>query len=270
MENSLFDFTAEQENLEFQNENLEFQNSQNSQNEIVGSSPTMTQAMEFQSSQNLEFQNENLEFQNSQKPLLSSKIIISRDFESVKNELVNKNARVFEYQNMLVENAKAVIAEAYVAEYEQKNIIIFAQKIMSDAQNALLKILEEPPKNIVFTIVVPSKNTLLPTICSRLIIENKKEPKIKIEHGLDLLRLDLKSVLEFSKKQVELKKFDKVDAIFLTKLVNSIVCDALRLGIKFSPAELDYLRKLSSITALNTPPEAIFTPLLLLIMKKTS
>ena len=61
---------------------------------------------------------------------MQNKIIISSDFESIKDEFASKNVRIFEYENMLLEDAKDVIAEAYIAEYEQKNIVIDGYVIM--------------------------------------------------------------------------------------------------------------------------------------------
>lgn len=44
----------------------------------------------------------------------------------------------------------------------------FAPGMTTDAQNALLKVLEEPPAGAVFFLVVPSPHTLLPTLRSRM------------------------------------------------------------------------------------------------------
>ena len=200
---------------------------------------------------------------------MQNKIIISSDFESIKDEFASKNVRIFEYENMLLEDAKDVIAEAYIAEYEQKNIVIMAKKLGAEVQNSLLKILEEPPKNIVFTLIVPSKNTLLPTVRSRLMLEVKSRAKGRCEHGLDLWRIDLKSLSEFVKTQKELKENGKLSALELSKLVSDIICDALDSGFVFSADELEYFKKLSYISALNTAPEYVLTPLLLLLMKKS-
>ena len=200
---------------------------------------------------------------------MQNKIIISSDFESIKDEFDGKNVRIFEYENMLLEDAKGVIAEAYIAEYEQKNIVIMAKKLGAEVQNSLLKILEEPPKNIVFTLIVPSKNTLLPTVRSRLMLEVRSRAKGRCEHGLDLWRIDLKSLGEFVKTQKELKENGKLSALELSKLVSDIICDALDSGFVFSADELEYFKKLSYISALNTAPEYVLTPLLLLLMKKS-
>ena len=176
---------------------------------------------------------------------MQNKIIISSDFESIKAEFAGKNVRIFEYENMLLEDAKDVIAEAYIAEYEQKNIVIMAKKLGAEVQNSLLKILEEPPKNIVFTLIVPSKNTLLPTVRSRLMLEVRSRAKGRCEHGLDLWRIDLKSLGEFVKTQRELKENGKLSALELSKLVGDIICDALDSGFVFSTDELEYFKKLS-------------------------
>ena len=200
---------------------------------------------------------------------MQNKIIISSDFESIKAEFAGKNVRIFEYENMLLEDAKDVIAEAYIAEYEQKNIVIMAKKLGAEVQNSLLKILEEPPKNIVFTLIVPSKNTLLPTVRSRLMLEVRSRAKGRCEHGLDLWRIDLKSLGEFVKTQRELKENGKLSALEFSKLVCDIICDALDSGFVFSTDELEYFKKLSYISALNTAPEYVLTPLLLLLMKKS-
>ena len=165
---------------------------------------------------------------------MQNKIIISSDFESIKDEFASKNVRIFEYENMLLEDTKDVIAEAYIAEYEQKNIVIMAKKLGAEVQNSLLKILEEPPKNIVFTLIVPSKNTLLPTVRSRLMLEVRSRAKGRCEHGLDLWRIDLKSLGEFVKTQRELKENGKLSALELSKLVGDIICDALDSGFVFS------------------------------------
>ena len=58
---------------------------------------------------------------------------------------------------------KAVVIEAY-------------EGITTEAQNALLKVLEEPPINTIIVVSIPKKELLLPTITSRCkIIELKEE-----------------------------------------------------------------------------------------------
>jgi len=48
--------------------------------------------------------------------------------------------------------------------------VIVTQGLTHEAQNALLKLFEEPPKNTVFYLVVPHESILIPTLRSRLIM----------------------------------------------------------------------------------------------------
>lgn len=62
---------------------------------------------------------------------------------------------------------------------KQKAVVIFeAQRLTIAAQNALLKILEEPPGHLDIVLTVPNPKLLLPTVISRcLITEVRKEEK---------------------------------------------------------------------------------------------
>ena len=54
---------------------------------------------------------------------------------------------------------------------KQKGLTIFeAQRLTIAAQNALLKILEEPPAHLVIVLTAPSPRLLLPTVVSRCLI----------------------------------------------------------------------------------------------------
>lgn len=134
-----------------------------------------------------------------------SKIIISEDFLGIKEEMINnfgiKKLRFFMPQNeFLLDDARAVEKESYIAETEEKIIVLMADSYRIEAQNFLLKLLEEPPKNIKFLIVVPSKNLLLPTIKSRLICEKRKVEKEVKKLDLDLKRMDLRMLFDFLQK----------------------------------------------------------------------
>ena len=62
-----------------------------------------------------------------------------------------------------------------------KHILIKAVNLRIEAQNALLKLLEESPDNIHFIILTTSKYALLDTIRSRVEIKYLKYPSPKIE-----------------------------------------------------------------------------------------
>lgn len=69
-----------------------------------------------------------------------------------------------------VDQVRDIIADAYVKPFENgKKVYIFkyGDDVTPQAQNALLKILEEPPEYVVFIILAENTNSLLPTILSR-------------------------------------------------------------------------------------------------------
>jgi DNA polymerase-3 subunit delta' len=64
--------------------------------------------------------------------------------------------------------ATLAIKEAYIASNDIKYIFLCGATFRKEAQNSLLKVLEEPPRNVVFIIITNSKTSMLPTIYSRL------------------------------------------------------------------------------------------------------
>lgn len=204
---------------------------------------------------------------------MHSKIIISSDFEATKSSLLNEvganNLRIFDFGALAsVDNAKEIINEAYIAEYEQKAIAIFALRFGNEFQNALLKILEEPPHNIVFIIICPAKNLLLPTVRSRLMIQEHKIPKKRMHTGLDLSRLDFRSAYNFIEKISALEKAEEYGKSELLALIKALIIEALQANMHFSPNELEYFNKLYSLCATNTKSVNILTPLMLLLLQK--
>jgi DNA polymerase III delta prime subunit len=50
-----------------------------------------------------------------------------------------------------------------------KVVVLMTERIFTPAQNALLKLLEEPPPSVIFIMAVPRPGILLPTVLSRLV-----------------------------------------------------------------------------------------------------
>jgi DNA polymerase III subunit delta' len=59
-------------------------------------------------------------------------------------------------------------------------VVIGAEKLTPDAQNALLKTLEEPPESAVLILAAVTENSFLPTILSRCQIEQITNAKLQI------------------------------------------------------------------------------------------
>lgn len=75
------------------------------------------------------------------------------------------------YAHFSVEDARALSDVAYSAPATgtEKVVMVSAGRLFHAAQNALLKIFEEPPAHTTLILMVPSPGQLLPTLRSRLI-----------------------------------------------------------------------------------------------------
>ena len=201
-----------------------------------------------------------------------NKIVVTSDFENLKAKLESEfginNLRFFISDDFLLENAKEVIAEAYIAEKDEKILVIHANSFRTEAQNALLKIIEEPPRNIKFIIATQSKNLLLPTIRSRMLIENNLTKKPKITLDLNLKSLSLKELTNFIDQKIADEQAQKFGKNELKELVGVIVTKAVDSGYKFSGDEMDYFFSLIKLADLNAKSHAVLTPLLLTIFQK--
>jgi DNA polymerase III subunit delta' len=191
-------------------------------------------------------------------------IIISDDIESEVERLESElsPSRVVKFvvkdESFKIEHAKAVVAESYVSESELKYIIIGASDLTDVAQNSLLKLLEEPPRNIEFIIISPTKSNLLPTVRSRLPIL-KVQSSHKIEHlELNLARLDYKEVFAFLKEHSRVRKEeakDLVQALFH----RATVVDMLILN----ETQLENFDRAYRLLTLNSRPQSVLAMLLM-------
>ena len=110
-----------------------------------------------------------------------SKILLCNDLAYAQKQLLERIdapfVKTFFTEEFKVEDAHAVIREAYIAEEGGKVLILSAFTYNIYAQNALLKLLEEPPRNISFILITRAKNALLPTVRSRMQLEQMEAPK---------------------------------------------------------------------------------------------
>ena len=89
-----------------------------------------------------------------------------------KNEVVN------------VDEIRKICSDAYIKPNEADTkvyIIPNADKMQQQAQNAFLKVLEEPPQNILFILCCTSAQQLLGTIRSRVVVYNLSLPEFSDE-----------------------------------------------------------------------------------------
>ena len=172
---------------------------------------------------------------------------------------VIKNEEKDEFQ---IEQANKTLKEAYIASNETKYLFLCGATFRVEAQNALLKILEEPPKNIVFILLVSSKNSLLPTIYSRLQYKNLKKVVEKDDIELNIKKLDLKDIYTFIKNNQKITKDEAIN------IVETILIKANKENIKLNQKELDIFVKSIKLLELNSKPTTVLTYLLLSILEK--
>lgn len=74
--------------------------------------------------------------------------------------------------NLSIDEARWLVKESSKKALgtELHQFVILAKGLTHEAQNALLKLFEEPPANTVFYLIVPHESILIPTLRSRLIV----------------------------------------------------------------------------------------------------
>jgi len=194
-------------------------------------------------------------------------IVIAERYEelakSFEEELKPLRSILFLREDFKVEDAKEVIAEAYRSEETQKTLILGAKSFTVPAQNALLKILEEPPKNIVFLLLAPNKSTFLPTVRSRLRLIHDHQPKVYEALNLTLGSLDLQGMFNFVKDHSSLKKHDAKD------LIEALLYHAVHIeNLSLTSAQLESFDKAFRLIELNSRFQTVLVMILMNFLKE--
>jgi len=123
------------------------------------------------------------------------------------NSLGNPDFYAFESDSFLVDDARLLNIRAQNKAFgERKIFVIKNSKLNREAQNALLKTLEEPTENTHFFILLPERDLLLPTLLSRLQIIRLHEEGEKNLEAEKFLALPPKDRLDFAKKFADKEK----------------------------------------------------------------
>ena len=191
-----------------------------------------------------------------------SAIILCNDPEYARKRILEEVeapiVKTFFEEEFKVEHAHAVIREAYIAEERAKTLILSAHTYNIYAQNALLKLLEEPPRNVTFILISRSKNALLPTVRSRMRIEVLEAPSVESRLDLDLARLDLEAIFTFLKEHRNIGKEELKSLI--QQLLTEVVAKA---GIRLRERELSLFDTALELAERNTRAQNLLSLLLL-------
>lgn len=162
-----------------------------------------------------------------------------------------------------IEDAKEVIAEAYKSEENTKTLILGAKSFTVPSQNALLKILEEPPKNIVFVLLAPNKSTFLPTVRSRLSLHQEHAVKAHTTLNISLGTLDLSGLFSFVKEHDRLKKHEA------KALIEQLMHQAIHVEkLSLSTAQLEGFDKALRLIELNCRFQSVLVMVLMNFLRE--
>lgn len=174
-----------------------------------------------------------------------NKIIITDDYKKVIEE-INPD-EVIETDELKIDDVRLIKEKAYINEDEKKIILIASNKYLTTSQNALLKLLEEPPKNIEFILLAKSKYSLLDTIKSRLIIEKRIFNKLE-NSTIDISKITDEKILELLKKDLEVNEIKAlIYKILKEKELNEEQMEILTKAIKMLELNIDKKAVLSLI-----------------------
>ena len=198
---------------------------------------------------------------------LRGHIVIASDVEA-EVERVEKQLKAFRVvkfveENFKIEHAKLVVNEAYISSAEVKYIILAALEFTAVAQNSLLKLLEEPPVNIEFIIISPTKSNLLQTVRSRLPILKMSASHANIALSLNLARIDYAQVFQFLKENARVKKNEAknlLEALFFQATVSN--------QLILTPLQLENFDKAYRLLDLNSRPQSVLAMILMSFVKE--
>jgi len=200
---------------------------------------------------------------------LTSQVIVTSKIEDTIAllEEKRKNERIIKVlegdKAFGVDDAKEVIAKAYMAS-EETTVIILSAKVFSPVvQNKLLKIIEEPPKNKEFILITQSKSTILDTIRSRLRITILSETREEEPLGFELSTLSLASVYAFA----QLHK--RTNAKEVSVIVERIAKEAMVSGeYNLDEKTLTLFSECFVALDMGSPPQFVLNTLLLKLLAR--
>lgn len=124
--------------------------------------------------------------------------------------LGNPDFFVKDYENLLIDDVRQIKdfeSEARVNKSGHKIIILKTRMFSYPAQNALLKVFEEPREGVVFFLILPDATKLFPTLRSRVFALTgafAADDELK-QQAKNFLKMSKKERLDFVKKFVDME-----------------------------------------------------------------
>lgn len=130
-----------------------------------------------------------------------------------------QDMRILEYDSMTIAHTRSLIDEAHLksVEGDEHIFVIITNTVLREAQNALLKLFEDPNPGTVFYLVLPREEVLLPTLRSRLHLLDQEVYKTKsdsLKNFIDASYADRLAIIE--------KKLKAEDAEWVSDIVSGL------------------------------------------------
>lgn len=161
-----------------------------------------------------------------------------------------------------IDDARELATKAYISSHGTRYVIAYINAITLEAQNALLKVLEEPPSDTEIILLASSKDIFIRTIRSRLIVQSQLAITHLAPLPLDIDGLSLGMALSYLNSLRYVGKEDLkeiVQALLLAIARSSIALDEEELG------RFDFALKAASSYE---NAKYLLAPLLLMIVEK--
>ncbi len=194
--------------------------------------------------------------------LTNQPIIVAKERYESENP---QNCRLFCVEELSIEIAREIIDESYIASNGDKLVLIAANSFNIYAQNALLKILEEPPNQVFFILFAKMKSQLLPTIRSRMPIINQLKKEKLPPFSLAIRTLSLNEIYLFLKEKS--KEFN-LSPTQLKVEIQSLYLDCIKEGLNFNLKEIKLFEEALFWAGHYEKAHYIFLVLLLMVLDK--
>lgn len=152
------------------------------------------------------------------------------------------------YDKFLVDDARRIreLQMNKTKDGQKKIFVVSFNFITTEAQNSLLKVLEEPTKGTHFFIITPSSHIFLDTIRSRVSILSSE--KTFDNSSSEFLELKMADRLKFVTKLVQKIKDEKASKSDAVKLIRNLENELHKKAVSASPEDrVEYFKKIKNI-----------------------
>ena len=151
---------------------------------------------------------------------------LEKFFSKELNFSINNNPDFWygEFDVMDVDDARAVkiLHQNKPTAGDKKIFVVRTNFITEKAQNAMLKLFEEPRGDTHFFLVLPSLNNIIPTFRSRLFIVDNNEKSNSLINPKEFLKMPIGKRMETVKKICGIISDEEESKIEIIKFVNSL------------------------------------------------